>query len=468
MARAGCGTIGASASHDMQSSLPRSSWAIGLGATLLGSCDGAGKIGERLDSELPASRAGAGPLRAEVPLTPGAMPADSREAPGQCCGLVASTPEQAVGAAEPPAPASCQWSYSQHVIAAGAPRGMGLVWNGNAYAVTWFDIEPARLRFAHVDRAGETQGEPMLLHQGYGASAALAWNGAGYGLLKALSSTLGFVPISAAGPGLNFPARSNDVEVAPAAVAVDLQLLATPEGYGVLWQVDAPATSSSQLALLETSGSPRSIAALAPDATHTRSPRAAWNGDGFGLTWADDHEGGTHVYFRELDARGNPRTPATRISSEPAELAHPDIVWTGTEYGLAWMARSETGALRSRFVRVARSAQILGTGSDWPEALAGIAGFGEGFALLLYRANPARDLLHPDPALGRVSTPVQVRLVTLSAEGTALPDTASASLSASSIGRPLIGMGTRLAFSWSDGARALLGFFDCVEPAAER
>jgi hypothetical protein len=72
-------------------------------------------------------------------------------------------------------------------------------------------------------------------------------------------------------------------------------------------------------------------AALDYDAT------IAWTGQEYGVTWSDWRSGYTReIYFARLDASGNKLGADTRISSHSDEAGYPWIVWTGTEYGLAW------------------------------------------------------------------------------------------------------------------------------------
>jgi len=90
------------------------------------------------------------------------------------------------------------------------------------------------------------------------------------------------------------------------------------------------------------------------------NPSLAWTGSEFGIAFTDDRFGGSDIYFTRLDFRG------TEIGSEiplRAEVSaaerHPDLVWTGVEYGLAWNA-SLPGNQEVNFARFTSSGSRIG------------------------------------------------------------------------------------------------------------
>jgi hypothetical protein len=73
------------------------------------------------------------------------------------------------------------------------------------------------------------------------------------------------------------------------------------------------------------------------DPADSQEPTVAWTGDDFGIAWRDDRHTSTEIYFALVSAVGVKITADLRVTEDPAASVSPKIVWTGTEFGLAWM-----------------------------------------------------------------------------------------------------------------------------------
>ncbi len=65
-------------------------------------------------------------------------------------------------------------------------------------------------------------------------------------------------------------------------------------------------------------------------------PAIAWNGTRYGLVYADNSVGNYELYFRLLEANGTPVGGPIRLTNAANASDWPDLVWTGTHFGLAW------------------------------------------------------------------------------------------------------------------------------------
>jgi hypothetical protein len=83
----------------------------------------------------------------------------------------------------------------------------------------------------------------------------------------------------------------------------------------------------------------------------------AWNGSEFGVAWGQNL-GGANLWFRRLDAAGQPLGPATTVVASGSVHS---MVWNGTEYGL--LADDGTGAM---LVRLDATGNLVGTSSFDP------------------------------------------------------------------------------------------------------
>lgn len=72
--------------------------------------------------------------------------------------------------------------------------------------------------------------------------------------------------------------------------------------------------------------------------TNNRCPSLVWNGNGFGLAWQDDRLGTNHIYFNRVSADRSTtiHSPAVQVDSSTGDALCPSLVWTGSQYGVAW------------------------------------------------------------------------------------------------------------------------------------
>jgi len=89
-------------------------------------------------------------------------------------------------------------------------------------------------------------------------------------------------------------------------------------------------------------------------------PTAFWNGAEYGVAWTDTRNGTQDVYFARLTSTGARVGPDVRISTEPG-AAVPSIVWTGLEYGIVWRTlRANASPLKDvYFARVGADGTLL-------------------------------------------------------------------------------------------------------------
>ena len=165
-----------------------------------------------------------------------------------------------------------------------------MVWTGGEYGLVWADNRASGFDvfFSQVDRSGNKIAGDVQLSAGTGNSSApdLAWTG---------------------------------------------------NVYGVAWQDDRDGNDEIYLALVDRLG-----VQIGTDIRVTRNagashaPRLAWNGSDFAVIWEDDRDGNWELYFARLDANGLKIGGDMRLTQDVASSLEPDIVWTGTEYGVAW------------------------------------------------------------------------------------------------------------------------------------
>ncbi len=80
-----------------------------------------------------------------------------------------------------------------------------------------------------------------------------------------------------------------------------------------------------------------------------QQPAIAWSGNNYGVAWVgnDGIPGTQNIFFKKLDINGNPVGDHIKItdyvSSGAATAFAPNIIWNGSEYGIAWTANKGNG-----------------------------------------------------------------------------------------------------------------------------
>jgi hypothetical protein len=118
-------------------------------------------------------------------------------------------------------------------------------------------------------------------------------------------------------------------------------LASTGSGYGVAWNDGPGGLAEIFFSRLDENGAPLGEAVQVTYAgLAATEPRLVWTGADFGLVWLDardrDNINYQEVYFGRVDADGNRLGEDIRVSTGGIDVDHPDLVWTGTEYGVVW------------------------------------------------------------------------------------------------------------------------------------
>jgi len=94
-------------------------------------------------------------------------------------------------------------------------------------------------------------------------------------------------------------------------------------------------------------------------AANSGTPSLVWTGTEYGLAWSDERDGNREVYFRRLDVAGNPVGAEIRITDAAGESSVPVLAWTGKDYGLVWHDDRE-GDPHIYFARLGADGALLG------------------------------------------------------------------------------------------------------------
>ncbi len=225
-------------------------------------------------------------------------------------------------------------------------RNPVLMWNGSAYGLVWQEVTTGddRLLFLELDRAGSPVGSPLVVSDPTAQPASdqphAAWTGSGYGVAwqdgRDGNGEIYFARLDAAGVKIG-----GDVRVTDDAARQDSpEIVWTGSEYGVAWNDERNGNGEIYFARLDATGARIGaeirITNDPADSTYPTSPGLAWNGEEYAVAWRDGRDGNTEIYLARLDATGNPLGTDVRVTYEPHASNSARVVWTGTDYRVAW------------------------------------------------------------------------------------------------------------------------------------
>jgi hypothetical protein len=124
--------------------------------------------------------------------------------------------------------------------------------------------------------------------------------------------------------------------------------------YGVSWYDNRDGSGEIYFARVDAAGGKvGSDVRVTNDAAYSYSPSLAWTGDGYGVSWYDNRDGNFEIYFARLDALGTKIGSDVRLTNDGAWSYLCSLVWTGSEFGVAWTDLRDTyGYEKVYFARI--------------------------------------------------------------------------------------------------------------------
>ena len=71
-------------------------------------------------------------------------------------------------------------------------------------------------------------------------------------------------------------------------------------------------------------------------ANNSLGPSVVWTGSEYGVSWTDNRDGNSEVYFALGSAGGVKIGADVRVTNDANRSVIPSLVWTGSEYGVSW------------------------------------------------------------------------------------------------------------------------------------
>jgi hypothetical protein len=217
-----------------------------------------------------------------------------------------------------------------------------LAWTGTEFGVAWHDERHVNweIYFARLDSDGNRIGSEVRLTDETTNSVHVAdiiWTGMEYGLLwrdkRDGNWELYFARLDAAGNKIG-----DDVRVTSTpAYSSEASMVWTGSGYGVAWNDIPESDWEIYFALLDEEGTNTHQERVTNSAYPSWYPSVTWSGSQFGIAWLDSRDGNDEIYFARVDVLGSV-VPGSeiRVTNDTAGSQLPFITWNGTEYGISW------------------------------------------------------------------------------------------------------------------------------------
>jgi hypothetical protein len=238
-----------------------------------------------------------------------------------------------------------------------------LGWAGDAWGLGCLTPSPSYRSgyLQRIERSGGMLGSPRRLTETApwaAAAFALAWTGADYGAcwIDYRESERGEVYVRTADPGgdlLGGIQRTTEVYSSKGLPSV----VWNGRAYGVAWIDARSGTPALYFAEVDALGRKISQEIALGDAvgavpSSDLAPSLVWTGSEYAVAWRDASPGNGEIFVARVDGNGSRIGAPVRITNDSANSFSPSLAWTGTGYGLAWSDARSGGTSNVYFARL--------------------------------------------------------------------------------------------------------------------
>jgi hypothetical protein len=217
-----------------------------------------------------------------------------------------------------------------------------LVWTGSDYGVAWAEQgQDQQIYFARLGPSGEKIGGEVRITNNFSGKTnpTLVWTGSEFGISwtddRSGQSEIYFARLDASGAKIGSDRRVSDTP--PGSNSDVANLVWTGSEFGIAWRDFRHGAPEIYFARLDASGANvGSNTRITNSAVFASHPDLAWTGTEYGVSWFDERDGDREIYFARLDSTGTKIGTDVRITQAVGDSRLPSLVWTGKEFGIAW------------------------------------------------------------------------------------------------------------------------------------
>jgi hypothetical protein len=242
-----------------------------------------------------------------------------------------------------------------------------LVWTGTEYGVLWNDgpNNSSAVDFLRLGASGAALGTPLQVPTQLKAevNSALVWTGAQYALAWTDTRNSGQWDVYTATLSPLGTKSSADNNITPVSNGSGSPSIAwSGTGFGTAWHDNRDGNWEIYFARLNTAAATKLGAEVRITSNNqwSRTPWVVWSATDWGLAWTDNRDGNYEIYMSRVAAAGTKVGGDTRLTTQAADSNHPSVAWTGTDYGLVW-ADNRDGNYEIYFKRMPHDLATVGT-----------------------------------------------------------------------------------------------------------
>ena len=220
----------------------------------------------------------------------------------------------------------------------GARSWPSLAFNGTEFGLAWTGVMDGHpeVYFVRLSASGAKLGDEsrVTLDPAGSEHPKLVWNGTEYGLISTAGwYRLRFQRLSRDGQPIGDP-----VTLSSHALDWHSSLAATSTGFGVVW-TDTRDQDNEEIYFQRIAGDGTLIGdsvRVTSAPAESEVPSLVWSGSEFAVAWDDARFGHVEVFFARLDSEGSKLGDDVRVTyaPDPENRKYPALVWSGREYGI--------------------------------------------------------------------------------------------------------------------------------------
>ena len=238
-------------------------------------------------------------------------------------------------------------SGRSRIITTGTVRKHGTVaWTGSVAGISWEDdtyMNPG-VHFTLYEGGGWPPAVHEVRMNDYTSSATwthMEWSGSRFGLVWADNRN--------PGTGIEYEIYMALIDSTGTKIGSDIRVSESPEHplapsvawsgseWGISWQDNRDGQTEIYFARVSASGVKVGTDVRVTNATgQSTDPTLAWTGSEYGVAWADHRDGHFEIYFTNISPAGVPVGTDVRVTSTTTDSDKPDMLWTGSFFTLGW------------------------------------------------------------------------------------------------------------------------------------
>ncbi|HUT53895.1 MAG TPA: putative metal-binding motif-containing protein [bacterium] len=135
----------------------------------------------------------------------------------------------------------------------------------------------------------------------------------------------------------------------------------TGSEFGVIWEDNRDGNNEIYFARISAAGAKIGTdLRVTSDASDSLNPSLTWTGSEFGVIWEDFRDGNIEIYFARISAAGAKIGSDLLVTNNAGWSYFPSLSWTGSEFGVSW-ADDRDNASEIYFARISADGAKIGT-----------------------------------------------------------------------------------------------------------